>query len=92
MEDSIIDDAVALKIAPGDVIALFTDGFYEWMNAAGEQFGLKRLKNVVSQNRHDTAQVILDRMTESVRTFAGDTPQPDDMTAVVIKREATRRS
>ena len=50
------------------------------------------MKNVVSQNRHDTAQVILDRMTESVRTFAGDTPQPDDMTAVVIKREATRRS
>ena len=92
MEDSVIDEAVSLKLAPGDVLVLFTDGFYEWANAAGEQFSLERLKDVVSKNRREAAQMLLDRMDQSVRAFAGDTSQPDDMTAVVIKRESARQT
>ena len=33
-----------IHIAPGDLFMLYTDGFVETANAAGEEFGLKRLQ------------------------------------------------
>ena len=87
MEDSIIDEAVSLDFAPGDLLVLFTDGFYEWANTVNEQFGLERLKEVVILNRGETAQAILERLDDTVRAFVANSRQPDDMTAVVIKRD-----
>ncbi len=88
MEDSIIDEAITLELAPGDVLVLFTDGFYEWANADGEQFGLKRLQQVVSEQRQQSAQIILERVDDAVRAFVGNSRQADDMTAIIVKRGA----
>ena len=42
-----IDEVVTVAMAPGDLLVLFTDGFYEWANEGGEQFGIERLRAVI---------------------------------------------
>jgi sigma-B regulation protein RsbU (phosphoserine phosphatase) len=81
-----MEDAILFDFGPGDLIAIFSDGFFEWANGDGQQFGIARLREVICSNRHETAATIIERMDASVRDFTGGLPQTDDMTAVVVKR------
>lgn len=71
---------------PGDMFVLVTDGFFEWANAAGEQFGTERLSEIIRASRALPSAEIIDRMYEAVLAFAGETLQADDLTAVIIKK------
>jgi serine phosphatase RsbU (regulator of sigma subunit) len=73
----------------GDVLLLVTDGFHEYHRAAdGVQFGIARLERTLVQIADKRPPAMLRELDQAVRTFAGDSPQLDDMTAVVIKRTA----
>ena len=71
---------------PGDMFVLVTDGFFEWANAAGEQFGTERLAEIIRTHRTRPSVEIINRMYKEVVEFAGGTAQSDDLTAVVIKK------
>lgn len=75
-----------LDLKPGDMLILITDGFFEWPNDQGEMFGLKRLDDAVRTGAHHSAEALIHSLRAIVERFVGDTPQPDDLTAVVIKR------
>jgi serine phosphatase RsbU (regulator of sigma subunit) len=75
-----------LKFVHGDILALVTDGFIEWANPQGEEFGQNRLKEVICANRNQPARTIIDELYSSILEFAGSTPQQDDLTAVIVKR------
>ena len=75
-----------LQLAEGDVLVLLTDGFFEWANAEQEQFGIERLSAAVKASADQPAERIVALLHESVLAFVGSTPQPDDLTVVVIKR------
>jgi phosphoserine phosphatase RsbU/P len=81
-------DAVPVKLSmkPGDIVLLITDGFFEWENSAGEEFGSERLAAVVRQFSDREPEVIIAELYDSVLNFAQGTPQKDDLTAVLIKR------
>jgi len=81
-------DAVPVKLSmlPGDIVLLVTDGFSEWENSAGEEFGTERLAAVVKQFSDREPQVIIAELYDAVLNFAQGTPQQDDLTAVLIKR------
>ena len=81
-------DAVPVKLCmkPGDIVLLITDGFFEWENSAGEQFGTERLAAAVRQFSDREPEVIIAELYDSVLNFAQGTPQQDDLTAVLIKR------
>jgi sigma-B regulation protein RsbU (phosphoserine phosphatase) len=79
---------VRTDFGPGDVAFLFTDGVTEAQNGAGEMYGESRLDRVLSEHALDSAARILDAVFESVESFIGAVEKPDDVTAVVIKREA----
>lgn len=85
MPDPPMDDPVALEFGPGDVVAMFSDGFFEWANAQGELFGVERLRQVIHENRDEAAATIIQRMDEAARAFVGNRAQDDDMTAVVVR-------
>jgi phosphoserine phosphatase len=70
----------------GDLILLITDGFLEWENAAGEQFGADRLEKVIRANSHLAPEEIIAELYAQVLNFAAGTQQQDDLTAVVIKK------
>ena len=81
------DDAVTeIVLCPGDVVMLATDGFYEWENDAGDQFGMERLADIVRLNAGLPAAELIRRLHQAVSTFAGGMKQVDDLTAMVIKR------
>ena len=86
IEDQVMESALTFEFGPGDLIAIFSDGYFEWADGNGQQFGLERLRAVVRESRHEPAATIIARMDEAVRTFVGSQPQADDMTVVMIKR------
>jgi len=73
---------------PGDMVALVTDGFFEWENPAGEQFGIPRMEAVLRAARDLDAEQIIGRLRAAVEEFCEGTKQMDDLTAVVVKRKA----
>ncbi len=74
-----------IRLQPGDVFALYTDGVVESRNPAGEEYGYERLMNTLAANRHEEATVLHDTMIQNLRAFTGRDGYDDDMTMLVIK-------
>jgi serine phosphatase RsbU (regulator of sigma subunit) len=70
----------------GDVLVLVTDGFFEWANAQGRQFGVERLGEFVLENAYRAPAQFISLLHETVLDHADGTAQPDDLTAVVVKK------
>jgi serine phosphatase RsbU (regulator of sigma subunit) len=80
------DPPSEVVLAPGDCLALFTDGFFEWPNRAGERLGCERFRNLLHSHRRKPAAELIQSVYHDVRTFAAEAPQRDDLTAVVIRK------
>jgi sigma-B regulation protein RsbU (phosphoserine phosphatase) len=99
----VLEDAIwqrkAVQIAPGDVLVLYTDGITDAQNAQGAFFGEERLLEVVRANagtqadqsssagQGPQAQDIQQALMAEIRGVAGDVPQYDDITLMVVVRE-----
>jgi serine phosphatase RsbU (regulator of sigma subunit) len=81
------DPPKVLELNSGDLLVLTTDGFFEWANAQDEQFGIKRMEEMVRASREKPPAEIISALYKSVIEFSGGTRQDDDLTAVVIKRK-----
>lgn len=75
-----------LELDAGDLLVLATDGFLEWTNRDGEQFGVKRMEETIREARKKRPSELIATLYRAVRVFSADTKQQDDLTAVVIKR------
>jgi len=75
-----------MELSPGDILVLATNGFTEWPNTRGQVFGQDGMKTVIQANRNQPAAKIISALSDGVVEFAGDVPQPDDLTALVIKQ------
>jgi len=76
-----------VQLNPGDWLIVFSDGISEAVNNAGEEFGEARLSELATANRDASAAELIEKILQSVGAHAGDRPQLDDMTLVVVKRE-----
>ncbi|HSQ19559.1 MAG TPA: PP2C family protein-serine/threonine phosphatase [Blastocatellia bacterium] len=74
------------RLAAGDLLAVVTDGFYEWENPEGEEFGLTRLEAVIRESRDCASEEVIARLRSAVECFCKGTEQKDDLTAVILKR------
>jgi sigma-B regulation protein RsbU (phosphoserine phosphatase) len=74
-----------IPIGPDDLVVMYTDGVTESINSREELFGEDRLREIIRNNARLTAREILDRILSAVQEFAGDMPQFDDITLLVIK-------
>ena len=81
--------AVEIDLAPGDWLVLLTDGIYEYENPGGTQFGVQRVEQVLRAHHLQPAEALAGQLLEAVRTFAQGAPQGDDVTMVLVRREAT---
>ncbi len=81
-----VKDPETFVMQPGDMMVLVTDGFLEWANPQGEQFGVERLCDVIREHRDMASEDIIKLMHRAVLAFAAGTVQSDDLTAVIIKR------
>jgi phosphoserine phosphatase RsbU/P len=73
------------KLEAGDTVIFYTDGVTEAMNEDLDEFGLERLRlTAVKHRRRETAGIVA-AITQAILDHAGDTPQFDDITLVVMK-------
>lgn len=76
-----------LVLETGDVLVLYTDGVTEAFNTQGEQFsesGLVRVLEALPDGPE--AKEVVGEIVDSVYAHAGDQPQSDDITLLVIRR------
>ena len=86
MEGYSFDAQEERTMAPGDILTLVTDGFFEARDASGEDFGTSRLGEVIRASRDRSAAEIIAAMYAAVDEFTAGAPQADDLTAVVVRR------
>jgi len=72
----------------GDLMLIYSDGVTEALNTEEEEFGLERLEKLVMEKRELASSDLLQEIVSSVKEFSGEVPQMDDITVVIVKRDA----
>ncbi|MBP8973305.1 MAG: SpoIIE family protein phosphatase [Anaerolineae bacterium] len=80
-----------LRLEPGDIFVLYTDGITEVLNSEEEEFGEDRLEALVRQHTALPAQELADRILETINDFAAEQELSDDATLVIVKRTGSAR-
>jgi serine phosphatase RsbU (regulator of sigma subunit)/putative methionine-R-sulfoxide reductase with GAF domain len=76
----------SIRFHPNDILLIYTDGVTEAMNEDYDEFGLERLHITADKAKRQGASGIVQAVTSAIRDHAGETPQFDDITLVVMKR------
>jgi serine phosphatase RsbU (regulator of sigma subunit) len=74
----------AVTLRSGDRLLLYTDGVTEACNSADEAYGPERLIAQIQAHGNARAAFIVERICESVTSFAGTAAQSDDITLAVL--------
>ncbi len=80
------DAESVVPLAPGDMLVLLTDGFYEWAGPDGSQFGTERVGDLLRRHAALAATDLIQALRAAVEDFAAGTVQGDDLTAVIVRR------
>ena len=84
-----IDDrqvSANLKLEAGDILALISDGVYEYANEQREEFGEDRVAGVIKASHRLSMAELCENLVRAVKEFGGDAPQADDITLVLVRR------
>jgi serine phosphatase RsbU (regulator of sigma subunit) len=77
-----------LRVGPGDLLALYTDGVTDAVSPAGERFGYERLLEVLARDRTAAADAVVQAVVADVLAFQGDREPADDLALLVLRRPA----
>ena len=85
--ESVAYEETTVRIEPGDVLFVFSDGLVEERNKAGEFYGLRRLRSFIAalDTGKMPARLIKESIVADVLAFSGKKRQDDDITLVVAK-------
>jgi len=75
-----------LTMNRGDLLLLYTDGLTETLDDGGSEFGVPRVSEELLKNAGRGAGETLQSLASSVRSFAGNQPQHDDITLIALKK------
>ena len=76
-----------IELHKGDVLAFYTDGITEAMDAQSDLFGDARLGRLISEHGHLETADLRERILREIESFVGGADQHDDMTMILIKIE-----
>ncbi|MFM8536120.1 MAG: PP2C family protein-serine/threonine phosphatase, partial [Acidimicrobiia bacterium] len=79
-------DATSVVVEVGDVMVLCSDGVPDAQNVQGEEFGEESLLEIVHAFRHEPAAALVEKIFSAIDDFAGEAPQFDDITLMVLRR------
>jgi sigma-B regulation protein RsbU (phosphoserine phosphatase) len=79
-----------LKIQPGEMLFLYTDGVTDAMDQQGEQLGIERVLDALREARGRLVGQIQDNVLAKVYAHALGVPQVDDISLVFLAQELER--
>jgi phosphoserine phosphatase len=79
-------DAGLISMAPGDVLALLSDGIYEYENRQGLQFGEEKVEQLMSYHHRLPMSELSRQIMLAIIEHGRAVPQADDITLVLLKR------
>ncbi len=77
---------VTFEMKKDDILLCFTDGITEIQNENQDEFGRKRIEEIVKKNHQASSTEILGILSDAVSDFRGSIPREDDITAIVLKK------
>ena len=81
------------KLNDGDMLVMFSDGVTEACQLGkDEEFGEDRLAQLASKLRHETAEVAMRSLIDTLTRWIGDAPAADDITLIVAKEDGGLRA
>jgi phosphoserine phosphatase RsbU/P len=80
------DPAQAVRLEPGDVLGLISDGVYEYEDGARRHFGEQRVAELIGRLQHLPMRQVADELLAALRKFGGGAAQADDITIVLLRR------
>lgn len=81
-----------IDLIDNDTIILYTDGITEAKNKELEDFGDKRLSDIVIKNASHSADEIANKIVHDVTVFSSNHSQYDDITLVIFKWKQKNKS
>jgi len=77
-----------MQLETGDTLIMYTDGVNEAFSPAFEEFGDARLETSIGQQQGKDCRALVEGILGSVKEFAAEAPQSDDITIMAIKRKS----
>ncbi|MFN7932947.1 MAG: PP2C family protein-serine/threonine phosphatase [Bryobacteraceae bacterium] len=77
---------VTFQFNPGDILAIYSDGVSEAQNLTEDEFGTDRLTECLRAKAAEPSSAIVQNVFDAIDAFAGDAPQFDDITLMIVKR------
>lgn len=75
-----------LRLQPGDIVGLISDGIFEWPDANDAEFGVERVEAILREHHALPVAALAEKVFEQAAAFAAGAGQADDVTIVLFKR------
>jgi sigma-B regulation protein RsbU (phosphoserine phosphatase) len=79
-------EAVRLVLESGDVLAVISDGIYEFATSDGAEFGEDGVAAVMRQGHELPMAELSQKLIDAAFEFGGNVKQADDITLVLVRR------
>lgn len=86
--DLISDAPMSVRLQPGGMLVVMTDGLFEAPSGRGEFFGAARIGELLDELGDPPAELVVRRLREAVRMWQGRDDPVDDQTILVVRRPA----
>ena len=85
LDDLAVVPREPIRMEPGDVFVVLSDGVIDAESATGERFGTPRVIDLIVSAREGSAEELVAALRQALTMFTGGARPDDDRTAVVIK-------
>lgn len=79
-------EAGRVRLEPGDMLAIYTDGVVEPFAPSGDEFGETRLEALLRRDAEQPASRMVRTVFDETLAFAGRASHEDDFTLLLVKR------
>jgi sigma-B regulation protein RsbU (phosphoserine phosphatase) len=80
-------DVREARLAPGDLLCLYSDGITEAARGNGEEFGVERLEELLARHHGKALDELTTEIGGTIARFSAGQPQGDDETLVLLRRQ-----
>jgi sigma-B regulation protein RsbU (phosphoserine phosphatase) len=80
-------ESALLRMDPGDILVLYSDGVTEARDDADDEFGEERLTSFLREHRAMDPERLVESLIRAVHEFSRDGKPGDDVTVAVIRRD-----